>query len=113
VFFPDDELAEARFHKIANLGGVLCARSVEPFEPCRPWVRRARTLCKLNGISQRIRVAAKLCKRGSRNCKFSKEVLSAMRKLQSLADNFRMARHWETLPKVAGIVASPVCRLIG
>ena len=54
-------LSEARFHKSAKLGEVLCARSIEPFEPSRPWLRRTRDLCKLNVLRQRCRVAAGRC----------------------------------------------------
>ncbi len=46
-------LSEARFHKSVKLGEVLCARSIEPFEPSRPCLRRRRDLCKLNGVRER------------------------------------------------------------
>ena len=45
-------LSDARFHKSAKLGEVLRARSIEPFEPSRPWLRRTRGLCKLNGVRE-------------------------------------------------------------
>jgi hypothetical protein len=35
-------LSEARFHESVKLGEVLCARSIEPFEGGRWWLRRMR-----------------------------------------------------------------------
>jgi len=46
-------LSDARFHKEAESGVVLCARSIKPFERSRPWLRRTRALWELNGWEER------------------------------------------------------------
>ena len=58
-------LSEARFRESVKSGEVLCARSIEPLEGSRPWLRRTWALWRLNEGKQRCRALPRLC-RGAR-----------------------------------------------
>jgi len=45
----DPAVSDARFREVVEAGTVFFARSIQPFERGRPWLRRTRALWGLNG----------------------------------------------------------------